>query len=84
MSASNGDFSDWQQLDNNVATGSIVTDGADLYQLHKTGLIFKYTGTPLTSWQQLDNNPATVKIVASGGKLYQLHNTGKIFKDTGP
>ncbi|RMZ89666.1 hypothetical protein DV736_g3107, partial [Chaetothyriales sp. CBS 134916] len=74
----------WQLLDNNAATVNLVTANDNLYQLHNTGKIWKYTGTPLTGWQQLDNNPATKKIVAAGSNLYQLHNTGKIWKYTGP
>jgi hypothetical protein len=76
-------FPNWQMLDNNPATQAIAADGSELYQLHKTGLIWRYTGTPLTGWQQIDNNPATKKIVAAGGHLYQLHNTGKIWRYTG-
>ena len=69
--------------DNNPATVDIVASGGNLYQRHHTGLIWQYTGTPLTGWQQLDNNPATVDIVASGGNLYQRHNTGLIWQYTG-
>ncbi|KAL2670164.1 hypothetical protein Neosp_015045 [[Neocosmospora] mangrovei] len=91
INATDGQFADsiyqkfpgWQLLDNNPATSSIVADSDALYQMHKSGLIWKYTGTPLTGWQLLDNNPATKKIVAANGKLYQLHNTGKIWKYTG-
>ncbi|CAM1502198.1 Fc.00g041820.m01.CDS01 [Cosmosporella sp. VM-42] len=76
-------FASWQLIDNNSATISIVVDGANLYQLHNSGRIWKYTGTPLTGWQELDNNSATTKIVAAGGSLYQLHKTGLIWKYTG-
>ncbi|WP_152531548.1 hypothetical protein [Mycobacterium sp. UM_CSW] len=74
---------DWLQLDHNPATIAIVADGADLYQLHDTGKIFRYIGTPITGWEMLDQNPDTKMIAASGGNLYQLHNTGKIFRYTG-
>jgi hypothetical protein len=37
----------WQELDNNAATVAIVASGNALYQLHNTGLIWRYTGTPL-------------------------------------
>jgi hypothetical protein len=73
----------WQMLDNNSATTAILADGDDLYQLHNTGKIWKYTGTPLSGWQMLDNNPASIDIVANGSHLYQLHNTGKIWRYTG-
>jgi hypothetical protein len=76
-------FPNWQELDNNPATKLISADGGYLYQLHKTGKIWRYTGTPLTGWQEIDNNPASVDIVASGGRLYQLHNSGKIWRYTG-
>ena len=70
----------------NLGTTS-STSGGSLYQLHKTGLIWKYTGTPCSGnscpgWQKLDNNPATVAIAASGNNLYQLHKTGLIWKYT--
>ncbi|WP_203758689.1 hypothetical protein, partial [Cellulomonas chitinilytica] len=48
-----------------------------------TGLIWRYTGTPLTGWELLDNNPATVEIVAAGGHLYQRHGDGTIWRYTG-
>jgi hypothetical protein len=74
----------WQLLDNNPATQEIVADGGNLYQRHNTGLIWRYTGPPLTGWELLDNNPATAGIAASGGNLYQRHNTGLIWRYTGP
>lgn len=77
-------FPDWQELDDNPASVAIVADGGDLYQLHNTGKIWKYTGTPIAGWQELDNNPATKQIVASAGHLYQIHGTGRIWKYTGP
>jgi hypothetical protein len=77
-------FANWQLLDNNAATAAIAADGADLYQLHQNGRIWKYTGTPLTGWQELDNNPATKKIVVAAGRLYQLHNSGRIWRYVGP
>jgi hypothetical protein len=73
----------WLELDNNSASVDIVADGNNLYQLHQTGRIWKYTGTPHTGWMELDNNGDTKKIIASGGNLYQLHRTGKIWKYTG-
>ncbi len=77
------DFSNWQLLDTNAASVSITADGGNLYQMHNTGRIWKYTGTPITGWQELDNNPATKAIAASGGNLYQIHNTGRIWKYMG-
>jgi hypothetical protein len=65
-------------LDNNPATVNIVTDGVLLLQLHNTGLIWRYTGTPCSGnscpgWQMLDNNPATEQIAPYGISGYQLH-----------
>ena len=61
----------------------IIAAGDHLYQMHKTGLIWKYTGTPLTGWQMLDNNPDTTAIAASGNHLYQRHKNGRITGYTG-
>jgi hypothetical protein len=53
-------------LDENPATIAIVTNGrGELYQLHNSGKIWKYTGTPVTGWQMLDENPATIAIVTN-------------------
>ncbi|MGB7087118.1 MAG: hypothetical protein WBD47_16280 [Phormidesmis sp.] len=60
----------------------------NLYQLHKNGLIWQYTGTACSGdrcpgWQKLDSNPATAAIATSGGNLYQLHENGFIWQYTG-
>jgi hypothetical protein len=52
-----------------------------LYELHSSGEIWKYTGTPCngnvcSGWQELDNNPDTIQIVAGGGQLFELHYDG--------
>ncbi|KAF4498942.1 beta-glucosidase [Fusarium agapanthi] len=73
----------WQLLDNNAAAISIVADGSDLYELHNSGFIWFYTGTPITGWRLLGNKASTTKIDASKGNLYQLRNTGEIFRYTG-
>jgi Astacin (Peptidase family M12A) len=80
ISAANG----WIELDNNGMSDEIAVDGFALYQRHKDGRIWRYTGPPLTGWEELDNNPATRSIAASGGNLYQLHSTGQIWRYTGP
>src|ERR1051325_1208729 len=69
-------------------TSASVTAQTPLYQLHKDGKIWRFTGTPCAGsncpgWQMIDNNPATISIVADGSLLYQLHNTGMIFRFTG-
>ena len=61
-------------LDNNTAS----VDGDDLYQLHNTGFIWKFTGQPMTGRQLFDDNAATMKIVAAGRHLYQMHKNGLI------
>ena len=70
----------------NLTVGTIGS-GTLLYQLHKNGRIFRYTGTPCSGvfcpgWQMLDNNPATKSIIAGAGRLYQMHDTGKIWRYT--
>ncbi len=77
-----------EMLDNNPATKAIVADGDRLYQLHSSGKIWRFTGTPCSGnscpgWQMLDNNPATTAISAGDGRLFQLHNSGKIWRFTG-
>jgi hypothetical protein len=59
----------------------------EAYQLHNSGMIWRYTGTPCAAnscpgWQMLDNNLKTRAIVA-GDQLYQLHNDGMIWRYTG-
>jgi hypothetical protein len=73
----------WLELDRNPATALIVADDFNLYQRHKDGRIWFYTGPPETGWLELDNNPHTVKITAANGTVYQLHDTGNIFIYTG-
>ncbi|GHO87512.1 DUF4185 domain-containing protein [Dictyobacter formicarum] len=72
--------STWQELDNNVRTSAMATDGSgNLYQLRNDGSIWFYQGTPF-SWQEVDNNPAATAIAVDGkGHLYQLHNDGTVW-----
>jgi hypothetical protein len=76
-------YPSWDQLDDNTSTVAIVANGDALYQRHRDGKIWRYTGPPMTDWQLLDDNPATHQLVASGGRLYQRHEGGAIFKFTG-
>ena len=39
-------FANWQLLDNNPATADIVATSDRLYQMHNTGRIRVYSGTP--------------------------------------
>lgn len=74
----------WQELDNNPLTIAITACGGNLYQLHRTGSIWTYTGTPFTGWQEIDDNPAAIQIVSnSDSSLYQLRNDGSILLWTG-
>lgn len=73
----------WQQLDDNRLTTSITAGGAALYQLHSSGELFRYTGTPMVGWTKLDNNPLTKEIAADGTALYQRHSNGQIYRYTG-
>ncbi len=64
------------------------TPNQHLFQLHKNGEIWQYTGIPCSGnscpgWQKLDNNPATVAIAATVNALYQLHQDGSIWQYTG-
>jgi V8-like Glu-specific endopeptidase len=66
----------------------ISCGGNGLYQLHKSGAIWRYTGTPCSDnscpgWQMLDQNSATVAIAAAGNNLYQLHKGGALWRYTG-
>ena len=66
----------------------VKAEDKPLYQLHKDGKIWRFTGTPCSGnscpgWQMLDNNTATKAIAADGTRLYQLHNNGKIWRFTG-
>jgi len=65
-------------LDDNPAALDIAADGNDLYELHRTGKIWRYTGTACSGnscpgWQMLDNNPIAGRIAAAGGQLYEMH-----------
>ena len=66
-------------LDNNAAAIDIAADSSNnLYELHKTGGLYHYTGTACTGascpgWKEYDNNSWTGRIAASNGILYQLH-----------
>ena len=86
----------WQLLDNNPRTTEIAAGGAQLYQLHddllyqlhKEGTIWRYTGALCSGnacpgWQLLDNNPGTTAITAAGRQLFQLHTDGTIWRYTG-
>lgn len=73
----------WEMLDNNNRTKQIVVDGDNLYQIHDTGHIYQFTGTPMTGWRELDNNPLSYKLVAADGELYQIHSNHAIWKYTG-
>jgi hypothetical protein len=65
-------------LDNNAATVTIAAAGSNLYQLHNSGRIWRFTGTACSGnscpgWQMLDNNSNTGRLAAGGNKLYQIH-----------
>ncbi len=79
------------KLDNNPKTVAIDADRNGLYQLHDSGWIWRYTGTPCNNdlklecpgWEKLNNNPKTIAIDANGNELYQLHIDGSIWQYTG-
>ena len=80
----------WQEVDDNPATLSIAAGasfgplGPTLYQLHSTGALWRYTGTPMVGWELLDTNSATVEVATDGSTLYQRHEgSGAIWRYTG-
>jgi hypothetical protein len=86
----------WQMLDDNTRTTQIASGGGQLnqlhdgllYQLHKDGSIWRYTGagcqgSSCPGWQMLDDNTRTVAVTAAGRQLFQLHKDGTIWRYTG-
>lgn len=84
------------RLDNNSMTATIAASSSKLYQLHRNGVVWEYTGVPCQGapcpgWRRLDNNPRTRAIVAVGSALFQLHGSsvgqkhsdGRIWQSTG-
>ena len=62
--------------------------GGDLYQLHRSGAIWRFTGAPCSGvscpgWQRLDSNVRTEQIAVGASQLYQRHNNGAIWRFTG-
>jgi hypothetical protein len=55
----------------------IAASNDQLYQIHKTGKIWKYVGSP--QWLLCDQNPDSMDIAAGTSKVYQIHRTGKIW-----
>lgn len=72
-----------------VSMASTASAGSyALYELHSTGSIWGYTGTPCAGgvckgWVELDDNPAAQQIVAGGGLLFQKHTDGVVWEFTG-
>jgi hypothetical protein len=54
----------WTKLDAYRNTEQIVAGGKKLYQRHKYGEAFVYSGTPL-KWTKLDSSSRTIAIAAS-------------------
>jgi hypothetical protein len=77
-------YGGWELLDRNPESNGILAAGDDLYQMHRDGRVWRYTGRQITGWQELDNNPATRAIAAGNGTLYQIHDSGLIWRYTGP
>jgi hypothetical protein len=73
---------DWRLIDNNGSTLNVTAGGGNVYQMHESGHVWKYTGTPMV-WDLIDENLATRQIVADGGELFQLHENGAVWKYTG-
>jgi hypothetical protein len=52
-----------------ISLEALSAGGDDLYQLHRDGRIWQYTGVPCTGqscpgWKMLDNNPATISLTS--------------------
>jgi hypothetical protein len=73
----------WALLDDNPLTEGICCADGRLFQLHRDGSIWEFTGVPKTGWSKLDGNETTTAIVAAAGELYQLHEDGSIWRYTG-
>jgi hypothetical protein len=80
----------WQEVDDNPATLSVAAGapfgplGPTLYQLHRTGALWRYNGTPMVGWELLDTNTATVEVATDGSTLYQRHGgSGAVWRYTG-
>jgi uncharacterized protein YkwD len=81
----------WTMLDNYQGSAAIVATAGPflnppslLYQLHKDGSIWQWTGgSPPNNWKELDGNPATVQIAAFSDRLYQRHSDGSVWQYTG-
>lgn len=73
----------WTLLDRNRATTQIApAPGGALFQKHRDGSIWKFTGTPRSGWQAIDRNTSTAEIVAvSNEVIYQRHSEGAIFRN---
>jgi hypothetical protein len=78
----------WEKLDNNPDTIEIVGSNGNLYQRHRNGTVFKFTGTVCSSnscpgWQMIANDSRTISLVAGGSALYMFQQQGAIWKFTG-
>jgi hypothetical protein len=59
-----------------------------LYELHTTGSVWGYLGTPCngqvcSSWEMLNNDPLAIQIAAGAGTLYQLDSDGSVWQWNG-
>src|SRR5580704_13726083 len=64
-----------------IATVGTTVEAEDLiFELHKSGSIWQFTGEPCDSsghcpgWKLVDGNPHTVSITATYDTLYQIHD----------
>lgn len=83
----NGSPESWTALDNNPATIGVAANdkNGSVFELHKDGSIWQYTGTPLTGWRQIGDNAAAVSISGSptAGYVYEYDSTGTIWQYNG-
>lgn len=78
----------WVDLDRNRRSIALTATGEGLYQLHTTGAIWRWDGSPCAdgscpSWTRIDQNPQSIAIAAGYTSVFQLHRNGSIWRHTG-
>ncbi|KAL5341879.1 hypothetical protein BJX70DRAFT_357319 [Aspergillus crustosus] len=75
------DGSSWTTIDRNASTVQIAAGEAGVFQRHRSGQIWKYTGTG-QSWTRVDGgtteNPDNIQIAVAGA-AYRVNSKGEIY-----
>lgn len=74
----------WTMMDDNPDTVDIVASLNNVYQRHRNGDIWKFTGTFCTEgscpgWVRIGNDPSTAMLAADGSNLYRMNSNGAIY-----